>query len=668
MRKILLIICWLVLSHQTAFARTAGELIWVYQGPNDHCVCVMGFSDVNADQHPDVVGIWGNSAYQGDHNLYCLSGPGINGNPQVIWSVGPQGGVSSGGGYGDQCLSYYTDNDNDGINEILLGTAWGGRCAFLINGSDGATEWAYDTYINAPSGWCYSVEMIGDLNYDGIPDVLAGFGSEHDAAVALSGQDGSVLWKFQANDAVFAVTSISSINYDPAPEAIIGTGDLMDDRVVCIDGASNGIGTVLWQFHAGESIWDVAGFVDIDSDGFQDVLAGSWSNYVYCLSGINGNLIWQSSVGDNVMAVEVGDDQNGDGVPEVLVASWNNLIISLDGLTGVTNWTTLVGSLNGGDVWTIHGVQDVNNDGIDEVVAGSFDQNVYLCSGIDGAIMWQYNTGNRLKSVRPAGDLDGDGKCDIIAGTQFLYSGGGGKMFAISGGTALALDINMIPDNSPVQVPAGGSFGYTGILINGTNQPQSADVWVMVNVPGYGIFGPIQQLNNVTLAALDTLTVHASQAVPGYAPIGPYFYIAYCGDYPSTKNDSAFFQFTVTAGFAGDDACAEWHSEGWNEPIANANFSIINGPQHPLEFDLFGSYPNPFNASTNINFSLEYGGKVDLTIYNVMGQKVAHLVDGYLPEGSHSVNWEAAEAPSGIYYAKLNHFGETMTTMITLVK
>ncbi|MCP4632554.1 MAG: PQQ-binding-like beta-propeller repeat protein [candidate division Zixibacteria bacterium] len=516
-----------------SLAQDAGELIWQFQGPEDHCVCVTGFSDVDGDGNADVVGIWGNSAYQGDHNLFCLSGAGDNGSPEILWSVGPQGGISSGGGYGDQCLARFSDIDSNGIDEIILGTAWGGRCAFLINGTDGETRWVFDTYENPPTGWCYSVHAPGDLNFDDVPDVLAGFGSEANSAYALSGQDGSVIWGYEAGDAVFAVASMTTINWDNTPEAILGTGDPYEDRVICINGGSNGTGELLWDFHTGETVMDVEGFVDVNNDGLQDVLAGSWSNHVYCLSAIDGTEIWSSSALDRIMGVKVGGDQNDDGIPEVLVASWDNTIFSLDGLTGEINWSTPVGSQNGGDVWTLDNVPDVNDDGIDEVTAGSFDCRVYLCNGHDGEILWSYDTGNRLKSVRAAGDLNGDGRCDVVAGTQYLSNGG--KMYAISGGDATSIN---------------------------------------------------------------------------------------------------------------------------QEPR----------PSHPVEFALHGNYPNPFNSSTNINFTLTYGGKTDISIYDITGRKVAVLADDYLSKGTHSIYWNADGFPSGVYFAKLVSGENSTTIRMSLIK
>jgi outer membrane protein assembly factor BamB len=674
MRKyvVLLMCVSFMTAWQISIAHEAGEMIWQFQGPEDHCVCVTGFSDVDGDNRPDVVGFWGNSAYQGEHNIYCLSGPGDNGNPVVIWSAGPQGGVSSGGGWGDQCLERYPDNDSNGVDEIMLGTAWGGRCTFLINGTDGSVIWVFDSYVYGYSGWCYSVHTPGDMTWDDVPDVISGFGSSCDRAFAFDGTDGSVLWEFQADDAVFAVSSIPTINWDDIPEAIIGTGDPFEDRVICINGGSQGQGEIIWQFHANETVWDVERFVDINEDGLADVLAAAYSDKVYALSAFDGTLIWEHDIGTVPMEVKVGGDQNNDGIPEVLVASWDNALISLDGATGNLYWRTEVGTLNGGDVWTIDNCPDVDGDGIDEVVGGSFDYNVYLCSGVDGEILWQFYTNNRLKSVRAAGDLNGDGYCDIIAGTQYTYTPNSGKMFAISGGASPDVFIDMLPDTTPVVVYPGGYFTFTGILTNHTDQVQVTDVGVFVMLPNGTRYGPVQRFFDVTLDPHETITVpYVMQTVPNIAPPGEYKYVAYCGQYPTTIVDSAFFEFTVVTGAGGTGGNAGWEVIGWQDGFDDPGLRHTPSKlqeTHPVDFAIHGNYPNPFNASTNVNFSITTGGNVELTVYNLMGQKVVTLVDGYLPEGVHSINWNASGQPSGIYYARLTHNGKTGYHKMTLVK
>jgi hypothetical protein len=65
------------------------------------------------------------------------------------------------------------------------------------------------------------------------------------------------------------------------------------------------------------------------------------------------------------------------------------------------------------------------------------------------------------------------------------------------------------------------------------------------------------------------------------------------------------------------------------------------------------NYPNPFNPITKINYQLPKTSNVELSIYNLLGQKVATLVSGKQNAGSHQVEWDASHFASGIYYYRI---------------
>ena len=88
----------------------------------------------------------------------------------------------------------------------------------------------------------------------------------------------------------------------------------------------------------------------------------------------------------------------------------------------------------------------------------------------------------------------------------------------------------------------------------------------------------------------------------------------------------------------------------------------------PSDFSLAQNYPNPFNPATTIEFSLPTAGKIRLAVYNVLGQEVAILADGYRPAGVHHVDFEAADKPSGIYFYRLEYAEGVQTKKMTLVK
>jgi hypothetical protein len=90
--------------------------------------------------------------------------------------------------------------------------------------------------------------------------------------------------------------------------------------------------------------------------------------------------------------------------------------------------------------------------------------------------------------------------------------------------------------------------------------------------------------------------------------------------------------------------------------------------QLPFEYALDQNYPNPFNPVTTIQFSLEKSGKTVLEIYNVLGQKVATLVDGNLSAGAYRYQWNASGMASGIYFYRLRSDNFVATKKMVLVK
>ncbi len=85
------------------------------------------------------------------------------------------------------------------------------------------------------------------------------------------------------------------------------------------------------------------------------------------------------------------------------------------------------------------------------------------------------------------------------------------------------------------------------------------------------------------------------------------------------------------------------------------------------------NYPNPFNPSTTISFYLPEAGITGINIYNLKGQKVKSLRDGYFPQGSHQLVFhgkdDAEQAlPSGIYFARISQNGQHKTLKIMLMK
>lgn len=82
----------------------------------------------------------------------------------------------------------------------------------------------------------------------------------------------------------------------------------------------------------------------------------------------------------------------------------------------------------------------------------------------------------------------------------------------------------------------------------------------------------------------------------------------------------------------------------------------------------FKIFPNPFNPSTTIEYSIPKSSKVSIVIYNLLGEEVANLVDGFKQAGSYSITWSAQNFPSGAYLCRITSGDFSKTKKIILLK
>ena len=89
----------------------------------------------------------------------------------------------------------------------------------------------------------------------------------------------------------------------------------------------------------------------------------------------------------------------------------------------------------------------------------------------------------------------------------------------------------------------------------------------------------------------------------------------------------------------------------------------------PSSFVLSEAYPNPFNPSTSINLSIPESGHVSVMVYNVMGQLVSTLADGYMDASdNYSFTWDGSAVPSGVYLITATTANHTSTQKVMLLK
>ncbi|MDA3837760.1 MAG: T9SS type A sorting domain-containing protein [Candidatus Delongbacteria bacterium] len=98
------------------------------------------------------------------------------------------------------------------------------------------------------------------------------------------------------------------------------------------------------------------------------------------------------------------------------------------------------------------------------------------------------------------------------------------------------------------------------------------------------------------------------------------------------------------------------------------NVQTDNSTQLPSGFALYQNYPNPFNPTTEIKFALSTASDVKLNVYNINGQIVSELVNGNKEAGIHTVNFDASNYNSGMYFYTLEANGMSITKKMILTK
>lgn len=120
------------------------------------------------------------------------------------------------------------------------------------------------------------------------------------------------------------------------------------------------------------------------------------------------------------------------------------------------------------------------------------------------------------------------------------------------------------------------------------------------------------------------------------------------------------------------DASAPYNSGYQIFPRYRTDFtpatSVENENTTVTQFELAQNYPNPFNPTTRINYSVPLDSKVTISVYSITGELVAELVNGYMPAGKYSVNFNGSNLASGMYIYRMIAGSFVQTQKMMLLK
>jgi hypothetical protein len=422
-------------------------------------------------------------------------------------------GLNNGARFG-MALSTAGDVNGDGYSDVLIGAnggsqawwgavfAWYGSAMGLCEDDQGAAcaaDWMYESRLaNTQLG--NSVGPAGDVNGDGYADILVGApyfeaGQTDEGAVYifLGSADGmgssqrAPDWRYEIDHVYdhfgYSLGTAGDMNGDGYSDIIIGApgtdeGSTYDvGQVYLFYGSEQTPGTGAPDELDGEQEnaqlgYSVGGAGDVNGDGYSDVIIGvpyfdrGQSNegivYVYygSATGIVTNTIWLAE--SNQASAELGKavssagDVNGDGYSDILVGApgydngqneegavfvWHGSLFGMgaNGTPGTANWQAEADQAQAFFGSAVATAGDVNGDGYSDVIAGAYGYDYSLggegqarvyygsASGLAAASAWTAGSDQAGaafgRSVGSAGDVNGDGYSEVIVGA-YKYTAG----------------------------------------------------------------------------------------------------------------------------------------------------------------------------------------------------------------------------------------------------
>lgn len=343
------------------------------------------------------------------------------------------------------------DIDGDGNPEVIFGTKEG-----MIHCLDHESKekWRYSMgeTVSGEDAYFYDLEKlhavsnepaIADLNADGKKEVV--FGADDGFVYALSGT-GKLLWKFEVGGMIKSKPKVIDIDNDGFPEVIVTS----TAKKLCIIS------------HDGKSIASYD--TPVGSQATPGILRGKDGKQTIIVFGLDdGSLhavntkeeqLWTFKTGEKITAEPVFVDDM------ILVGSWDGSLYALN-MQGECRWRFRTQ----GAIYNKAVVGDINNDKKKEIVFGSCDNSVYALT-LDGEKLWSYETDFWVMAHPVLHDIDNDGNVEVIVGSF------DSKMYVLEGSGSYEMDY--VPGISGIMHQAGH---YADLLSSAPGDRQGKSIW-----------------------------------------------------------------------------------------------------------------------------------------------------------------------------------------------
>ncbi len=538
------------------------------------------------------------------------------------------------------------DINGDGNKELVIGTT-NGLAVFTHDGRS-LPNFPVLLGINMRS-----VPALYDIDHDGLPEIIC----TNASGIHVFNHDGS----YAEGWPVECYTGRIPFGYGYPNPTIAALGDGQDSVIMII----NKHGDILAY--------------NFDGSSYFSALDGLFGSF-------NPRVTDFLSFGGQTSPFVTTADVNGDGLFDV-VGGYSILTFPYEGIglfestTGrplggredevVAHFPTVLGTV----------LADLNNDGNPEIIATGIDS-----SGIPA--IWAVENGTEIVSGFPVympalkgwigsypvvADLDLDGRPEILCtffefdiGALYIFNADGSPYLGpgdrpagqaviepVTFGTAVVA--NLTGDRHPEIVIRGGH------ILPGTGTEQ-------VFIYDYEL-RPIKDWPNPTPARPSTVfSSRYSPLIDDLDNDGKVELILI-----SDANEMLVWDFDASSNNGNNTGRFLVDNRNSGTVILNGIATDIDIKDDdpsplPVRFTLKQNYPNPFNPQTTFTFSLPVAAHANLSIYNILGQKVVTVLDEKVSAGEHSISFDASDLPTGIYFYRLSTENATSTKKMVLIK
>jgi len=400
--------------------------------------------------------------------------------------------------------------------------------------------------------------------------------------------------------------------------------------------AVNNSGTVLFSYNTGSQVKGNPMIVDVDNNGSKEIVAFTFvpTPQVFVLNGDGTDYpnfpAALSSTG--ILSSPAAADLDGDGYLELIASSLSGTMYAISSATGtdIAGWPVDVGS----NSYQGPTVVDIDADDDPEVVIGISNGDLKAFEHT-GDIKFSINVGCIIKGGLVAADLDANGSNEIV-----LVTNTGNVMAVDENGS----DVGVFP------VSIGESVDSTPIIADMDNNGSQEIVFG----DNAGFIHSIDITGTETAnfpISLDN-SVKVSPAIADLDNDGDIEIVV--------PNQYGYYAIDYQYNVALEDIA--WSCFRRNLTRTNSALDPTTGSSDNETPDIITSlgknYPNPFNPTTMISFSLQNDGFVNLSIYNIKGQLIKTLKSDEMKSGFHFAEWDGKDnsgktASTGVYFYKL---------------